>query len=157
MADPLRPILLGMNNPLSRRPEHALYPEPSGCTGHRIFMMLKSVLPEISEEDYLSKFDRRNMLVGEEWKLELARHAAADIWPLTRGRKIVMLGAQVCRAMGLSNGSRAVPPLCWQTVATYGGAQWAQVPHPSGLNRWYNQPGNRAAAAAFLAELYRGA
>jgi len=31
----MKPILLGMNNPLSDDQAHALYPVPDGCTGAR--------------------------------------------------------------------------------------------------------------------------
>lgn len=34
-----KPLIVGMNNPLSATPEHALYPWPRGCAGHRLYEM----------------------------------------------------------------------------------------------------------------------
>ena len=154
MTTDTRPLLIGMNNPLSSHPEGALYPRPPGCTGHRIFLMLRSQIPEITEKQYLARFDRRNVLTGV-WNLQRARAAAADIWPHMMGRRFALLGKDVTRAFGLHRGERDAPPLMWQELG-YRDTHWALLPHPSGRNMWYNTPGNRDRAAQFLAELYRG-
>lgn len=31
--------------------------------------------------------------------------------------------------------------------------RWAMLPHPSGVNRWWNEPENREAAREFLRQL----
>lgn len=140
-------ILLGMNNPLSADPSHALYPYPPGCTGNRIYAMIRERVPGLTEDQYLEAFDRRNMLVGEDWNLTAARLAAPKIWESARGRRIIMLGAAVADAMRVRN--RA--PLYWHDHAD---VQYALVPHPSGRNRWYNEGDQRSAASRFLADAY---
>lgn len=147
MTDP-RPLLIGMNNPLSRDPEHA----PEGCTGHRLWTMLHEACGA-SRAEYLRAFERRNVLSGRDWSLSAARAEAETLRPLLAGRTVLLLGRGVPAALRYPE----TEPLVWQTQ---GGllyaddpARWCYVPHPSGLNRWYNEPSNRAALGRLLAEL----
>lgn len=145
MAEDMRSVLLGMNNPLSRRPEHALFPYPPGCTGHRIFEMLSTKIPDIYRKDYLDGFERVNMLTGS-WSMRRARERAPELVERFRGRTVVVLGQAPRLALGLPE--QLVHPL------DRDGVSWRQLPHPSGRNRWYNDPKNREIAASLLAELF---
>lgn len=150
-----RPVIVGMNNPLSRDPEHALYPYPPRCTGHRLYEMMREYGGDgMSRARYLGTFERRNVLVGEEWSLRRAREAAPELRRLLAGRTVVYLGQQVLAALELPR----VEPLTWQSgdLINEGPARWCLVPHPSGLNRWYNDESNRAAAARLLLSLCEG-
>jgi len=151
-----RPVLLGMNNPLSGAAHHALYPHPPGCTGHRIFEMLRERVPELTRRGYQDAFDRRNVLEGRQWSLAAAREAAQPLWSALERRTVVCLGLPVLSAWRLP----AVPPLVWQypqhdILSGMGPERWCLMPHPSGLNRWYNDPAHRLAAAMRLEQLYR--
>jgi hypothetical protein len=143
----MKPVLIGMQNPLSVRPEHALFPYPPGCTGHRIFEMLRERRPDLRRQNYLDTFERRNLVVGD-WDRDTARKSAdlfyAEFWGSRR--TIVLLGEEVRRAF-------CHPPLLLHPQ-DIGGSTWRQVPHPSGRNRWYNGSENRKAVGLLLEELY---
>jgi hypothetical protein len=143
-----KPMLIGMNNPVSQDDGHQLYPYPPGCTGHRLYEMLRERLPSITRRQYLDTFERRNLVTGREWSRTLGRDEAnrivAEMWG--SGRVIVLLGREVQAAF-------AVPPLLLHPQVI-GGATWRQLPHPSGRNMWYNAPENRRLAGLLLEELY---
>jgi hypothetical protein len=140
-----------MNNPLSSNPDDALVPWPDGCTGHRIYSMLcehDARWEADCAHDYLNAYDRRNLVAGRAWSAAAAREAAAEFHRVATGRVTIVLGAQVWRALRLP---ADVPVLGAHRECL--GTEWHRVPHPSGLNRWYNVPGNRQAAAKLIHEL----
>jgi hypothetical protein len=141
----LRPVLLGMNNPVSSDPAHALYPHPPGCTGWRLWDMLNDRM-DVSKTQYLRAFDRRNLVDGKTWHPGEAARRAASLIEELRGREIVVLGAAPRRILGLPE--LLVHPIQWR------GSTWRQLPHPSGRNLWYNDPTCRVLASCLLAELY---
>lgn len=141
----MKAVLLGMNNPLSRNPRHALWPSPPGCTGHRLLRLLQTRRPEVTSRDYLRGFDRMNILDGP-WDVEKARDVARALPSLLRGRTVVVLGDGPRRVLGL--------PRILVHPHYDRGVTWRQLPHPSGRNRWYNDETCRALAATLLDELY---
>lgn len=144
----MRPILLGMNNPLSSNPDDALVYWPEGCTGHRVLGLLQRADPAVSGDDYLEMFDRRNLVAGRAWSDAAAREAARQFD--TRGsRSVVVLGAKTWAAFG-------APATPWLSSCSDGQVEWWRVPHPSGLNRWYDVPGNARSAADLLLKIGRG-
>jgi hypothetical protein len=140
-----RPVLLGMQNPLSVRPEHALFPHPVNCTGWRIWQMLKSRLPDVRRSDYLRTFDRRNILRGP-WDPLAARRAAPGLQSLLFGRTVVLLGDAPRQALDI--------PRLLLHPQHIGGVTWRQIPHPSGRCRFYNDPVQRELVAMLLESLY---
>lgn len=147
----MKPILLGMNNPLSDDPADALVPWPVGCSGHRLYRVLADVRPGTTEDDYTGRFDRRNLLRIQAWNGADARAAAsAFAGSLPPGSVVVALGEGVRRALGLPR--MLVHP--WRHSP---GVTVRQLPHPSGRNPWYGHPAHRLLAGLLLAELYDGA
>lgn len=147
-----RPILLGMNNPLSSEPEHALYPLPPGCTGARIYEMLSEIETTLQRHEYLRMFDRRNLVSGRAWSMGVAREEAEKLhqevgqYP----RTVIVLGAQTWKALGF-------PQTDWlREHADLFNCSWWRVPHPSGLNPWYNDMRQRRRAARLMLRLARG-
>lgn len=142
-----RPVLLGMNNPLSADPAYALFPAPTGCTGHRIWQMLTERTGCLRQQ-YLDAFDRRNLVDGREWDAAESLDAALRLMDDSTldGRTVVVLGDAPRRALGLKK--RLIEP-----IRQYG-ATWRQIPHPSGRCRFYNDPTARAVVALLLEELY---
>jgi hypothetical protein len=145
----VRFVIVGMNNPLSQRPEHALWTQPDGCSGHRLWQMA-TARTGVSQHDWLRMTDRRNLVVGE-WDRELGRVAARAMIPDLLHRTTVLLGSEVASCFpstGLicqwarphGTPPRAAPP-------------WIHIPHPSGQNRWYNDPANRACVEILLGDL----
>lgn len=61
-------LLVGEVNPLSTKPEHALYPWPPNCTGER----LQRLVLGVSRRDYLAGFDRVDLCTGR-WSAPAAR------------------------------------------------------------------------------------
>lgn len=144
----MKPILCGMNNPVSNDPEHSLWPQPPGCAGHRLAKMLCDV-SMIGRGAYIKGFDRRNLLVGR-WVPTAAREAAQlfeheQTEAEEKPAAVVLLGNDVRDAF------RHAPRL----VHGYrrGGVTYRQVPHPSGRNPWYNDPDHRLVVGLMLEEL----
>jgi hypothetical protein len=148
MSTDTRPVLIGMNNPVSSEPAHALFPLPTGCTGHRIYEMLLERVPTVTRRQYLDRFDRRNVVNGRIFSKEHAREGAAklelEFWG--SGRTIVLLGVDTVAAFG--------HPRLLLHPQIIGGATWRQIPHPSGRNLWYNEPENRKLVSLLLEDLF---
>jgi hypothetical protein len=141
-----KPVLLGMNNPVSSDPAHALYPYPSTCTGARLLKF-----SGLDKQTYLSVFERRNVLSGVEWSAKRAREVAPSLREELRGRTVVLLGAPVNSVMRGGTPHELAEPFVW-TPDGYGG--WmAKVPHPSGLNHFFNNHLHRELLSVFMAEL----
>lgn len=168
-----RPLLVGLQNPLSDDPRYALYPEPRGCTGWRIAEMLR---PDFSSRDYLRIFDRANLLeprerVGGPGYAGLLRLAGRDLARRiaeSRHERVVLLGVDVVRAVmgAVVDRNSRWPWLKWHhrplalmsdqaEVVVH--VNWLPLPHPSGRNRWYSDAGNLAAAGRALRQLATGA
>jgi hypothetical protein len=149
-----RPVLLGMNNPLSDDPSYALFPAPQSATGYRIFEMLQSTGAIQFRQEYIRGFDRRNVLDSVVWDAKQARQSGPRLWATLGGRTVCLLGREVVASVGLS----AVEPLAWQQPDPYRTGQqparWCYIPHPSGLNRWYNVEVHRVAVGLRLEQLY---
>lgn len=131
----VKPLLVGEANPYGSDPEWALYPNPPGCAGDRL---CRRVLG-LGEEEYLDGFDRCN-LCPREWRAAEARDRATRM-RLTPGpdRTFVLLGAKVTRAFGLE-----WRPFWWERVQELLPLPvhtFVVLPHPSGLSRYWNEPG----------------
>lgn len=135
----VRPLLVGESNPLSSRPEHALWPWPPGCSGDH----LRSILG-LSLLDYFRLFDRTNLLEGR-WLPRAAREAAVALdASVPAAVPLVLLGARVREAFDLSHQAL----LCsWEGLGPWSRwRRWVAVPHPSGRSRAWNRPGSRERA-----------
>lgn len=136
-----------MNNPLSSDPRYALAPYPVNVTGWRIWQMLHEHTG-CHRSEYMRAFDRRNALSARHWDFNAAREQCRGLVESLRNRKLVVLGRDTLSALGLRG---TVPPLEWQHD---GSLQWCYMPHPSGLNLWYNDDLHRVAAGLRLEQLY---
>lgn len=142
----MKPVLLAMCNPRSSNPTHALWPDPPGCSGHRLWQLLRDQLPGVMPEDYCRAFDRRNLLPTRYWADAAARRAVPKIVAELVGREVLVLGSSVRDAIRL-------PPILVHPQEVYG-VVWRQLPHPSGRCLWYNDSGNRTMAGILLKSLY---
>lgn len=159
-----KPLLVGMNNPISTRPGHELYPLPEGCTGNRLWKMLHQ-RTGASMRQYTETFERRNLVRGLEYDKTKARARAYETLIELRGsgRTVVLLGASVREAFDwalrngslglLFGGSCGIPPVLVHPQEA-GGCIWRQIPHPSGRNIFYNDEKNREVVAMLMEELY---
>ena len=130
-----RPILLGMNDPSGTE---AL--SPCDGAGRRLAEMAVRC-GGISLAEYLSGFERRNLLSSRKWSDARAKVRGHVIRRRLVGREVIVLGRQVWRALGLP----AVP--YFSAVGL-----WRLVPHPSGRNLIYNSEVARMALGEILAD-----
>lgn len=142
----MKPVIIGMNNPINSDPKFCLFPHPPGCTGHRLWMLLKA-RTGVMRGEYLTAFDRRNLVADKRWDANVAKVTAANMRGELAGRVVLLLGQAVRRAFD-------VPPLLVHPQEI-DGVTWRQLPHPSGRCRWYNEPDNRAVAEVLMEDLYK--
>ena len=71
---------------------------------------------------------------GHHWPVAEARCQAELMLPTLQGRKVVFAGRNVADAFGINSP--------WLTWAWGLGFKMIVVPHPSGVNRWWNSPEN---------------
>lgn len=137
----MRPLLIGEDNPYGSDPRFALYPRPVHSAGGRL---CHRVL-QLTEKEYLGKFDRVNLCVGK-WSIKEARRSAASLL-IDRGdlQDYVLLGSKVCAAF-----DTPFEPFTVQWRDTPVGGAMVVLPHPSGLSRLWNEPDSYEKARAVL-------
>lgn len=146
-----RPVIVGMNNPVSAAPEHALYPLPRHHAGGRLWRMLFDETGATMRQ-YVDAFERVNLVTGPAFATRAAQARAAELLPSLAGRSIVLLGQEVRKSFGHQR-SALLEPYCVGPPGSE--VTFYQLPHPSGRNLWYNDDTNRRAAGRLLAMLYR--
>ena len=141
-----RPIILGLINPHNTEP---LYIRPTGCSGYRLASFLRE-FSSLTGDDYLKLFDRRNLLLSNEDD----PHIAADAFrsTLNPGDQVILLGEAVRRALTTSI---ALPKMLIHPI-TVDGVTYRQIPHPSGLTRFYNDAVARQLVAMMFLDLLGG-
>lgn len=137
----MKPLLVGEDNPYGSDPRYALWCMPRHSAGGRLCYDILGVKDQI---DYVRRFDRANLCLGK-WS---AKEATARAGELQRShRTLILLGAKVCSRFGY-----AFEPFTIKQKTTSAAAavllgvpyeEWTFVllPHPSGRNRMWNQPG----------------
>ncbi len=160
----MRTLLVGLDNPHSINPRDALLPAPGigNGTGGRIVEMIREGAPralaDYSLEDYERDFDRVNLYpvqnaINGKGATKADRMMAQ--WCLMyamRGgyENVVLFGNRVKAAFA------DVTPE-WPNDSDYcrvgDTISFWYVPHPSGRNRFYNEPANRKAIGKRLATL----
>jgi hypothetical protein len=169
-----RVLLVGEapNRATERRPELWLLPDRSGVP-HSANRLL--ALSSLSLHEYLDAFERTNLLAfwpgkradghGDAWPLDEAQHAAVALLgdALRAGRSVVLLGSRVAKAFdraimlsGVSSEGRrgSLRARHFEFLRFSSGslvASIASVPHPSGINRsWNERPELRGECARFF-------
>jgi uracil-DNA glycosylase len=153
-----RKLLLVGQAPNSRRTAKQLVLDPSlvlaGRSGFRL-----SKLAGVSFETYLRRTERVNLLPyypgenekGKCFPIDDASFYARRLRREARGRRILLLGSSVAMAFAVS----PKPLLRWRRLWTPSGeALFAVVPHPSGVNRWWNDAKNARRASRFLRKAF---
>lgn len=148
-----RPVFVGQAPGPRGRPDKPLFPYPVGCAGHRLWKMTG-----LRRSDYMGLFDRINVLdyyPGPTFPATEARRVARSLDDVLVGRLVIFLGVAVARSFGF------VPPsyMAWREHGRPGAESHeyvaAVLPHPSGLNRWYNDLVNAREARRFLTNLVK--
>lgn len=134
-------------------------------TGRKISDML-----EVSPLVYMRAFDRVNVCPnaqeGTIHPRSYAAHAENLAASLLRQRNVILLGQNVAECFGItrerysycewkdSRIHESYGLVGWNT-GRFPPFRWAVLPHPSGRNRWYNDPFNAETARQFLVAEYR--
>lgn len=133
----VKPWLIGENNPYLRPgdPPHKfdLYPLPEGASGHRLCRLVLGM----QMTEYLRSFVRRDLLTQAKWSITKARFAAEDVLRESGKAPLVLLGKKVCAAFGVS----FIPHSQIEHGTRDGLRTFVIIPHPSGLNRMWDEPG----------------
>lgn len=109
-------------------------------------------------KDYIKHFETMNVLdwypgrapggKGDRFPMTEARVAARDKLPQLLGRKVVFCGSGVAEAF---DAVEPIAPFTWMMrLHAAASFQWAMVPHPSPVNRFWNDPANVARAKQFF-------
>lgn len=94
---------------------------------------------------------------GDAFPKEMARtHALSLRAQLARRQRVVFLGRRVAEAFLPLTGADLPYLFWWPEDAPQNRTRFAIVPHPSGVNLWWNDPENREAAAEFMRALASG-
>ena len=122
-----RPVIVGEMNPWGADPYYAMYPSPDGCSGHRLCGLILGM----RRTAYLESFQRVNLCVGK-WSIRAARSEASRlIHAGDNGGRFILCGSKVAQAFGLD-----FAPFC---EVDGGRERFLILPHPSGLNRLWNE------------------
>ena len=135
-----RVVLVGEANPYGGDPRYALYCEPRNSAGGRLcFDILR-----MSRNEYVRTFGRVN-LCPSKWSAPTARARALEL--ALGGAPLVLFGAKVCSAFGMSFDPFTIGSLIGRFPEGRIGERvvkftCAILPHPSGLcRRWGEPPG----------------
>jgi hypothetical protein len=131
-------IIVGQCNPYPGTEPLSRVP---GSAGERLYRLFAEA--GITQEQY-DAIPKTNLLRGTFWSRREAKYHAGPVLAHLGRTDLLLLGRDVVSAMSL----RVPRPLTWVSPG------YAMLPHPSGLNRWYNDPVNRRAAVHFLATAY---
>ena len=117
-------------------------------------------LSGLNEEDFWNRFEWKNLVdevqrksgKGDAFPMERAKKKATKIWlsmnqpyGVRDYRAVVMLGKQVARAFA--------PDYAGLDYLDHIG-RFILFPHPSGINRWWNEPHNVRKAKRFLRKIF---
>ncbi len=124
-------------------------PDSVPLVGGRVGKLLKTLT---GLADLTEVFEPRNLLNyypgrkgnGDDFHFHEAKKVADNLD--LKGRVVVLLGRNVARCFGLSKAR-------WFEWHELRGGLVTVAPHPSGRNRWWNDPANREQAQAFWREL----
>lgn len=128
----------------------------SGRSGKRIAQLMG-----IPHEDLPKRFALANIFdswpgkagKGDAFPLELARKRGWAARSDLKGRRVVAFGASVIKVLGYHPDDHLLKFMVRE--AGNSSLSIAYVPHPSGVNRWWNDPANVLKAREFLRRLAR--
>lgn len=145
-------LIIGLDNPQSSDPRHALFPHPKGCAGHRLYNMILEVDAYFDRAQYMS-IPKSNLfpcgrMPTKQKKGNLTMAAQVLIASVQdTDKKVVLLGNEVRNAVFGDTLGKTWPMAKFTTLH---GARFAWIPHPSGRNPFYNDTRNRRKIGRFL-------
>jgi hypothetical protein len=115
-------------------------------------------LLDVTEDEYLALFSRKNLLPewpgssgkGDAFPMADASLSAVALSHVMRDSYLLLLGKNVARAFGLND-------VDYFKEVQRDTLTMMVVPHPSGINRWWNEPSNRRLAHRHMKLIGRAA
>lgn len=150
-------LLVGLDNPQSSDPRHALFPHPRGCAGHRLWKMMMEVDKNFTRSHY-ERIPKTNLFPVGPCPREFRSSNLRDAGRLLLVQKrdsvdhVILLGNHVRDAVwrASSMNFNFDRPMTFIMILS---ADYAWVPHPSGRNHYYNDVRRRRRVARFLLSL----
>ena len=143
-----RYVVVGIDSPYSDKRSEALSPLVPRSAGEKFWQMTG-----LTKEQYAQAFDRDNLFFwldkrrSIERRRDAARAVICRVDETIPDVRIIALGKVVAEAFGMVN---TQVPLVWR-------GHTVLVPHPSGLNRWYNDKSNARRARVFVERVAKDA
>ena len=144
----MKPVIIGQM-PSCHEDEGIALPVRSGSSGHRLCQLM-----EVNETTLRRDFVLMNVSARYDpdgFSPEYHKTEVKNFLPLLSGRKVIMLGPAVAAAFGISRDE-------------YSFGEWFDhaeehmlicvIPHPSGLNRLYNDPEMQRIVSSLLKALW---
>lgn len=148
MTDSLKPVLLGQAPSGTGDPHRPFRGRSGTALARAVGATLDELLSMVEAVNLLTEHPgRRPGGKGVLFPAEEARRAARRLLPRLRGRLVLAAGRGAAQALGAPAG------MGWFEEAAVGGCLVVLVPHPSGVNLWWNEPANRRLAARCLRAL----
>ncbi len=150
----MKPLLVGLHNPLSHHPRDALLPFPSGSTGWRLWMMMRDVDPDCSRQLLVTGCDRKNLWRGEALPSGKTSNAAYQregrrLLTSCKGRSnVILLGARVWDSV-----AACTPPEWMECLEVLPGCAFWRVPMPFSGNHVYDSLERREQVGQLLLDL----
>ncbi|MDE2096153.1 MAG: hypothetical protein KGL39_02835 [Patescibacteria group bacterium] len=118
----------------------------TGAVGRRLAWLMGVQFPR----PFINQFNRQNLNArwngkngkGDSFDAVEGCTAALKMMDEMRGKKVVLLGLAVAKCFGVVGE--------WLATAEHSGVNFLVLPHPSGINRWWNEGGNERAAMVAL-------
>lgn len=141
-AAPVRGLIVGQNPGPNTHPDLPLFPWPDGSSAGRLLAM-----SGLTAGQYLGSLYRRNLVDDWQWSRAAAARRARSIvtalFDMPKSLRVVLCGAKVARAFDLQTEP-------WIPTTLPSRQRCVMVPHPSGLNRVYNEESARLTTGAWL-------
>ena len=131
----MKPVFIGELNPYGMNPEYALWPDPRNAAGDRLRRLILGVRRSTYHE-----YAKYNLCTGK-WSMPAARAMAQHLRMKHGDDVLVLLGRKVVAAFGLEG---------LEAFSAPRGRRRVILPHPSGRNRTWNEPGAFLRARATL-------
>lgn len=139
---PVRGLVVGQNPGPNTHPDLPLFPWPDTSSAGRLVE-----ISGLTPGQYLGGLYRRNLVDAHLWRKSRARRRARSIltalFDMPKSLRVVLCGVKVMRAFDL----REEP---WKLFCLESRQACVVVPHPSGLNRVYNDEEARLRTRAWM-------
>ena len=141
-APQVRGLIVGENPGPNTHPDLPLFPWPDTSSAGRLLSMSR-----LTPGEYLGGLYRRNVCRSAWSRFEAkatARELVTVLFDMPRDLAVIICGVKAATAFGFEGYDY------WDPIRLESRQTAVIIPHPSGLNRMYNDPTNRELTGAWL-------